>query len=60
MIARLVMTGSALLLSACANSYVPLSTTDPPPPNATVDEHCMQDCLGDGSNPAFCHGRCAK
>jgi PBP1b-binding outer membrane lipoprotein LpoB len=52
----------AILLAGCANTNytVPLSTTDPPPPTAKADDHCMQDCLSDNSDPAFCHSRCAK
>ena len=57
---RLLMCACLLALAGCADYQVPLSTTDPPPPNAKVDDHCMQDCLGDNSSAAFCHDRCAK
>jgi len=59
---RLLLATCVLLVAGCAGSdyKVPLSTDNPPPPNAAVDEHCMQDCLADGSNAGFCHDRCAK
>jgi hypothetical protein len=60
---KLLMACSLLLLAGCAEDSrfrVPLSTDDPPPSNATRDSSCMQDCLADGSNPGFCHDRCAK
>lgn len=59
---RLLLAGLALAAAGCADStfVVPLSTTDPPPANAKADDHCMQDCLGDNSDPGFCHARCAK
>ena len=59
---RLLLATCLLLLVGCAGSdyKVPLSSDNPPPPNAAVDDHCMQDCLGDGSNAGFCHDRCAK
>jgi hypothetical protein len=59
---KLLMAAWILVLAGCAGSSfkVPLSTDDPPPPNAAVDEHCMEDCLGDGTNAAICHSRCAK
>jgi hypothetical protein len=60
MTAKLLMGSCLLALAGCADYAIPLSTTDPPPPNAAVDEHCMQDCLGDNSDAAFCHARCAK
>ena len=56
---RLIFAGF-LALAGCANYTIPMSTTDPPPPNAAVDDHCMQDCLADNSDAAFCHDRCAK
>ena len=60
---KLLTVCALVLLAGCADDSrfkVPLSTDDPPPPNAAVDEHCMQDCRADGSNPGFCHDRCAK
>ncbi len=59
---KLIAAACAILLGGCADSnfVIPLSTTDPPPPNAAVDEHCMQDCLADNADPGFCHSRCAK
>ena len=59
----LLLAAAAFALAACAEDssfHVPLSSDSPPPPNAAVDQHCMQDCLGDGSDPGFCHDRCAK
>jgi len=60
---KLLMAGCFLLLAACADDSrfrIPLSNDDPPPANAAADDHCMQDCLADGSNAGFCHDRCAK
>ena len=50
----------ALLLAGCADYTVPLSSDNPPPPGSKVDQHCMQDCLGDNTDAALCHDRCAK
>jgi hypothetical protein len=57
---RRLMCACLLALAGCADYHIPLSTTDPPPANAAVDQHCMDDCLGDKSDPGFCHDRCAK
>ncbi len=58
--AKFLMAGCALLLAGCADYSIPLSTTDPPPPNAAADSSCMQDCLADNADAGFCHERCAK
>jgi hypothetical protein len=60
MMIKLMSVACLLLLAGCANFPIPLSTTDSPPPTAKADEHCMQDCLSDNSDPDFCHSRCAK
>ena len=59
---RLLLAASALILAACADSsfHIPLSTDNPPPPTATADQSCMNDCLGDNTDAAICHDRCAK
>lgn len=60
---RLLLAGCALFLTACAEDssfHIPTSADNPPPPNAVVDQHCMDDCLSDKSDAGFCHDRCAK
>ena len=60
---KLLFAGLVLVLAGCAEDSsfkVPMSSDNPPPPNAAVDEHCMQDCLADNSDRGFCHDRCAK
>jgi hypothetical protein len=60
---RLLLAGCALVLGACAEDssfHIPMSSDNPPPPNAVVDQHCMDDCMSDKSDPGFCHDRCAK
>lgn len=59
----LLVAACALALAACAEDssfHIPTSTDNPPPPTAAVDEHCMQDCLSDNTDPGVCHSRCAK
>jgi hypothetical protein len=59
----LLLAGIAVVLASCAEGssfHIPTSADDPPAPNAKVDEHCMQDCMADNTDPGLCHSRCAK
>ena len=60
MTTKFLMGACLLALAGCADYHIPLSTTDPPPPNAAADSSCMQDCLGENADAGFCHARCAK